>query len=179
MYRQGKFGRHLLDGDGYFFDALQSESREPFDVRVTKIDSLRGIFVSCRLDHGSAVVDAFKRVSKLSEVHDLTSEQRKFVGALYLHQRLYQAIVTVQDDQAVPRELNEKDIPAGKFAVLSVRGPIDKTFAAMLGFANDWLPGSGYRIADISVFEILAADPAIVPYEKIDRDIYIRIEPAQ
>jgi DNA gyrase inhibitor GyrI len=149
------------------------------NVRVTKMDAIRGIFVSSPLENSAAVVSAFKKVSKLADVHDLTSPQTKFIGTLYLHQRLYQAIVTIQHHQALPRGLYEKEISAGKFAVVSVTGAVEETFAGMLAFANKWLPGSGYRIADISVFEVLSADPAIVPYEKIHRDVYIRIEPAQ
>ena len=180
LYRQGNFGWRLLDSDSYFFDADNdpTEDREPLNIRVTKLDTIRGIFVSSSLNSQEGITRALKKVSQLAETHDRTSSQTKFLGALYPHQKLYQAIATVEPEQAIPRELSEKEIPAGKFATITISGPVKNTFATMRAVARQWLPASGYRIADIFGLELFSTNPAVVPYEEIERDLHIRIEPA-
>lgn len=180
MYRQWDFGWRLLDSDSYFFDTDNdlTEDRKSLNVRVTKMDAIRGIFVGSSLDDQEGITRALKKVSQLAEIYDLMSNQTKFIGALYPHQKLYQAIATVEPQQAIPRELSEKEIPAGKFASITISGPVKKTFATMREIARQWLPESGYQIADIFGIELFSAHPAIAPYEEIERDLHIRIEPA-
>lgn len=181
MFRRGVLGRHLLDTDTYFFDPEYQEisSGEPLNVRVIRTESIRGISVSCSLDNRSDIATSLRKISQLADVHDLTTERTKIIGALYPHHKLYQAIASVDPDQSVPRELSEKEIPEGKFAVITTTGPVERTFAAMREFADKWLPESGYRVADISAFELFSANPAVEPYREIQRDVHIRIEPAQ
>jgi AraC family transcriptional regulator len=180
VFRRGVLGRHLLDTDKYFFDPANQEfdSGNPLNIRVTRSDAKRGIFVSCSLDDLSGIADSLRKISQLADVHDLTTDRTKILGALYPHQKLYQAVATIDPDQPVPRKLSEKEIPGGKFAVITITGSLDKTFAAMREFASTWLPSSGYRIADIFGFEVFSTDPTLSPYEEIERDLYIRIEPA-
>lgn len=181
MFRRGVLGRHLLDTDTYFFDPEYQEisNGEPMNVRVIGTESIRGIYVSCSLDNLSEITTSLRKVSQLADVHDLTTERTKIIGALHPHQKLYQAIASVDPNQIVPRELSEKEIPEGKYAVITTVGPVERTFAAMREFAGKWLPESGYRVADISVFEIFSANPAVKRYEEIQRDVHIRIEPAE
>jgi AraC family transcriptional regulator len=180
VFRRGVLGRHLLDTDKYFFDPANQEfdSGNPLNIRVTRSDAKRGIFVSCSLDDLSGIADSLRKISQLADVHDLTTDRTKILGALYPHQKLYQAVATIDPDQPVPRKLSEKEIPGGKFAVITITGSLDKTFAAMREFTSTWLPNSGYRIADIYGFEVFSTDPTLSPYEEIERDLYIRIEPA-
>jgi AraC family transcriptional regulator len=180
MFRRGRFGRHLLDTDKYFsnLENQEVESDRPLVVRVTRSDAIRGIFINCSLDDRLSIRNSLSKISQLADIHDLTTDRTKIIGVLYPHQKLYQAIALIDPDQTVPRELSEKEIPSGKFAVVTITGSIENTFGAMREFMRRWLPNSGYRIADIFGFEIFSANPAFSPYEEMERDLYIRIEPA-
>jgi AraC family transcriptional regulator len=180
MVRREVFGRPLLDSDRYFANPDRKHATE-FDasgVRIVRIGSIRGIFVSCQLNDLGGITRSLRKIAQLAEVHDLISERTKIVGALYPHQNLYYAVASIESDQPVPRELNVREIDSGKFAVVTVTGTVEETFASMREFDRVWLPSSGYRIADIYGFETFAGDISLRPYEELKREVHIRIEPA-
>jgi AraC family transcriptional regulator len=181
MYKDGRLGRYLIDTDRYFFAAESSVSDAdgPLRVRIERLDTIRGIVAGISLDNPRGITTTFKKVWRQAEAYDLTSDETKLVGALYPHQRLYQAIATIGSNQSVPRHVNEKSILSGKFAAVATTGSVEMSFAMTRRFATEWLPDSGYRIADIFVFEMFHDNPADMPYEEMERDVYIRIEPAR
>lgn len=181
MWRQGRFGRHLLDTDE-FFAATAGEAATgeiTSRIRVEKLPALRGAFVRTSLSDVEGIERAFESVARIAGSHDLLDEQTQFVGGLYPHQKLYQAMVVVPPDRELPNSLGETSISEGKFAVIPTSGPLRKTFAVVREFTGEWLPASGYRIADIFIFELFATSPALGSYEDIDRTVHVRIEPAR
>ena len=167
----------MLDTDRYFSKDDDGSGISPV-VRVVRADAIRGIFVGTSLDDEEGIREAFRRVARLAAVHDIEGKAPRFVGVLYPHQRVYQAVATVAPEQELPQKLDVKEIAGGKFGSLSVAGGIDNNFAAMKIFTNTWLPESGYRIADISGFETFSTDPTLSNYSETTREIFIRIEPA-
>jgi DNA gyrase inhibitor GyrI len=69
------------------------------------------------------------------------------------------------------------EIRSGLFAAFTVRGGLRETNRAIHYFYQQWLPGSGYKIADIIGFEAFTESPASIPYAQLEREIHIPIEP--
>jgi AraC family transcriptional regulator len=179
-YSEGKLGKYLLDTDRYFYQARDhAVPLEPGDVRIARLEPARGVFMSCSLDTEDGMTSVWKKLSSLVEANDLVGRNTSFVGALYPHQRLYRAVATVEHDVEVPRSIERIEIEGGKFAVVSVSGPVANTFAISRSLANVWLPESGYRISNIFILEFLKTASSPAPYEEVDREIYIPIAPAR
>lgn len=68
------------------------------------------------------------------------------------------AVVAVSSHARIPVQMEAFDLPAGKYAVFIHRGPASaapRTFGHIFG---EWLPRSGYRLANRPHFEVLSAD---------------------
>ena len=72
----------------------------------------------------------------------------------------------------------EIEIKGGKFAALKVQGDLQETMKAAQFFHHQWLPESGYKIADTVVgYEVFFDGPSTMPYNKLKRELLIPIEP--
>jgi AraC family transcriptional regulator len=180
MLRNGEFGRHLLDTDIYF-SVDEAEMGEPAAIytgQVERIETIRGVFVGAPLADSDSISRAFRKVAQIAEVNELIAGDVKFVGALYPHRKLYEAIVAVSADTVIPRDIGKTEILGGKFAVITASGAMKRTFMALRSFERNWLPQSGYRIADIALFELFSAKPTETAYDDIERYIHVRVEPS-
>jgi AraC family transcriptional regulator len=158
-------------------DSTSYVSIEAVNVTIERVSGFCGIFVNAKLDDEGAIQTAFRKVVQLAETHDLLTKESKFVGVIYLHSNIYRAMVTTNSNSLIPVKLNTLDIASGKFATLdSYTNPSDR-ISGLRSFAEFWLPKSGYRIADIVGYEILAENPAQKPFNEIKKKIYIPIKP--
>src|SRR6266536_2236022 len=121
---------------------------------------------------------AFKKIIQSADAHDLLTVTSQFIGVIYPHQGLYRTVVTINPLQPIPKSLSTTEISTGKFASYKTSGNIKNTFKSIKAFAELWIPESGYRIANIFGFEILAENPLTKPYHLMEREIYIPVEPA-
>jgi len=170
----------LFDAENYHLEKQTNppEAGKFFDVEVKKTEAFYGIFTDAPLDDDEAIDAAFKKIARLARVHELLTERTRFVGVIYMHQNIYQTLATVETDCEIPKGLSRKELKPGKFALLKTTGGIRQTFKNLYAFNDRWIPESGYRIADIFGFEILSAAPDSAAYAKIERELYIPIEPA-
>jgi AraC family transcriptional regulator len=65
----------------------------------------------------------------------------------------YVAAVEVADFSALPQDFTRIRLPAQRYAVFSHAGHVSATKATFTAIFNDWLPASGYRMADAPLFE--------------------------
>ncbi len=172
-----KFRTVSIDRQVNQYQNAESVSIEPVTVIIQQASGFHGVFVNAKLDDETAIQTAFRKVAQLAETHDLLTSESKFVGVIYLHSNIYRALVTVISGLQIPKKLNVLEMPAGKFAVLdSYKNPPER-FPKLQSFAEFWLPNSGYRIADIVGYEILAENPGEKPFNEIEKQIYIPIKP--
>ncbi len=180
LYKKGDSNKQLLDTDINFTNSKLSKltNETTLKIVVKKISTIQGIFTNSTIHSENKIQDAYKKIIQLANNHDLLSSDSVFLGIIYPHQNLYRAMVTTKPHLPIIKGLHASEIPAGKYATFKVTGTIESTFKLLLEFSENWLPENGYRVSDISGFEILSENPISKPYNKIEREVYIRIEPA-
>jgi AraC family transcriptional regulator len=146
------------------------------NVTVKSISSLPGIFTNTSI-RGQEMVNGFRKSFQIAETIGVDLAGSHFIGIIYPHHDLYRAFISFNPCKAIIREENQTEIKAGRYATFKVSGEIEKTFVAMDNFYRHWLPHSGYRIANIFVFEILSQNPVNGSYREIEREVHIPIEP--
>jgi AraC family transcriptional regulator len=145
-------------------------------VTVKNINSIHGVFTNTSLkDKG--IVNCFRKSVQVAETRNIDLAGSRYVGMIYPHHDLYRAFVSFDPGAGIIMGENYTEIKSGRYATFKVSGEIEATFIALNAFYNQWLPNSGYRIADICVFEILWQNPINKAYRDIERDVYVPIEP--
>ena len=87
-------------------------------------------------------------------------------------------MIGIDTELPVPKRFNVLEIPAAKYAVLDLETGFAEGLEKLQIFVDFWLPESGYRLAGIVGYEMLAESPLDKPYSRIRKEIYIKIEPA-
>jgi AraC family transcriptional regulator len=76
----------------------------------------------------------------------------------------------------IPDGLNERRIPAGDYASTLHLGPYEQLPDTWARFMGEWLPSSGYRLADDGVsYELYLNDPSRVPKDQLRTEIRIPV----
>ena len=179
LYKKGKKGQQLLDTDRYFKNvASDKKGHKDLHVVVKRVGLISGIFVTSSLEDTQNIENAFRKITQLADVNDLLHDQSMLVGIIYPHQRSYKAMISVKHGIQPASKLFAMEIPASKYATYKIRGDLEETFRTLKIFTEQWLPGSGYRLADIWGFEILSENPANTSYSIIEREMYVPLIPA-
>lgn len=158
-------------------DSSNFDLNEVVNVTIERVSAFYGLFINTKLNDENAIQNAFRKIVQLAETHDLLTEKSNFVGVIYLHSNIYRAMVTIDSKSQISDKLNALEIPAGKFAILDSYTNSSDRIPKLKTFAEFWLPSSGYQIADIVGFEILAENPTQNPFSEIKKTIYIPIKP--
>ena len=179
LYKKGTDKKQLLDTDSNFANSKMSSklSSGSLKIVVNKINAIQGIFINTTLKGEGKIQVAYNKIVQLADTNDLLTTESSYIGIIYPHQNLYRALVTIEPHHNISKGLHVTEIVAGKYATYKVTGNIENTFKLLREFSENWLPDSGYRIADISGFEMLSENPVTKPYNEIQREVYIRIEP--
>ncbi len=180
LYKKRGEEKQLLETDNFFKNITVNKTgeRNALNVVIKKIPALQGIFLNTSLEDDIKIQTAFKKIIQSADAHDLLTVTSQFIGVIYPHQGLYRTVVTINPLQPIPKSLSTTEISTGKFASYKTSGNIKNTFKSIKAFAELWIPESGYRIANIFGFEILAENPLTKPYHLMEREIYIPVEPA-
>lgn len=176
---------NFFKSDSYFRELLSFQDPKKLNpaggkeiqVVVKKTDSIHAFFTNTTFENETKIRNAFRKSIQVAETSDGDIANLKFIGILYPHQDLYRALVTFNPVLEVSKKVNTTEIKSGRYATFYLKGTLKMTFATMRLFSDNWLPNSGYRIADICGFEILSQNPVEVQYSEIEREIYIPIEP--
>lgn len=150
---------------------------ENLKVSVKRIASLHVIFANAVLSDTEIIRAQFKKIIQVGETHDILKTDTQFIGLINPHQGLYRTAITIDSQPNIPKDVSSTVIQGGKFATYKIKGSSLQTFHSLHAFYEMWLPHSGYKIADSNGFEILSENPATLSYDKIEREIYISIEP--
>ncbi|MBS1527315.1 MAG: AraC family transcriptional regulator [Bacteroidetes bacterium] len=147
----------------------------PINIIVKNVKTLCGFFTNTSLQKRQ-VLNGFRKSVQLAETGQPGLANFQHAGVIYPHHDLYRSMV-IFDSANFKNNENYLEVKPGRYATVQVSGPIEETFKAVSNFYNTWLPGSGYKIADIFILELLADDPIRKPYEQIEREVRIPIEP--
>lgn len=83
------------------------------------------------------------------------------------------ACVTLTAQQAKEAGLEFLTLESGKHAVLTFKGPYSELEQAYEWFYGEWVPKSGYQLADRPPFEEYVNDPKTVPPSELITKIYL------
>ena len=155
------------------------------NIEVKTIRSLNVAFMDSHLGDEDAIPNAFKALNRWAEPRDLITPDTKFIGILLdmpffttYDKCRFRACITLPFGVSAPKDISSTTIPGGKYASYSMKGPIQSVFKSLMAFSHGWLDQSGYQIAEITGFELYTENPALKPYESIQRQIFIPVKPA-
>jgi len=84
--------------------------------------------------------------------------------------------VAVASGVALPNELAEHRLPAGRYAKTVHVGSYETLGDTWARFLGEWLPESGERLRDGPSYERYVNDPRTTPKERLITEIYVPIE---
>lgn len=175
FFKSAGYFKELLNFQGS--KKINQNDKSSIQVVVKKINSIHGVFTNTSMEDQNKIITSFRKSVQVAETNDIDIAHSKFIGIIYPHQDLYRALVTFNPILEISKKINITEIKSGRYATFNLRGSIKMTFEAMRLFHDNWLPNSGYRIADICGFEILSESPVGSQYHEIEREIHIPIEP--
>ena len=86
----------------------------------------------------------------------------------------YSASIVIDDDLQVNPPFSPSEIPAGKYAVLHFKGPIEDTINAQLSIYSDWLPTSGFQPDNFPMLERYLNDARVDGY--VEMEIHVKLK---
>ncbi|MDJ1499973.1 AraC family transcriptional regulator [Xanthocytophaga agilis] len=152
-------------------------SKKTLKVEIKKIAEMRGIFINAPLQDETLIQQSFKDILCFADAHDMLTSDTRMLGLIYPHQDRYGTCISISKEQAIPKNTETITISGGKYAVFKVRGGVRDTFRALQIFHDQWLPDSGYKIAELFGFEVFMSNPALVVYSRLVKEVYIPLEP--
>ena len=156
----------------------KNESNRTLAIEVKRMPSLSGICVNTTFEGVYQIQQSLKEVVKLACSYDLFSHHSKIIGIMYPHHNIYRAFVSIDPSVSVPLKLSKVELKSGKYATFKLEGCTqDAMDMASTSFYKFWLPENGYKMADTYVFEIFSENPASKPYQEIEREICVPVEP--
>lgn len=148
------------------------------DVQVKKVETIRGFYLTAPCDDMDKIQESFKQILQIAKASDLPFEDEKIYGILNPHQgNIYKTFMPIDNRQQLPRKFKVTEIKSGKYVSYKISGDIRESIRSGHFIYHHWLPQNGYKIAGIARFEVFSANPAVIPYQQLQREVYIPIEP--
>lgn len=159
------------------------ENKEPnlkskLEVRVVKIKSIFGVYLLAPFDDGKQIQQSFRNLYQKLKAKDIISNEPTFYGILSPHQgNIYKSFIELDERNIALDKFHQTEIKGGKYAVFKVKGNKQQTLKSVQYFYHYWLSNNGYRIGDVVGFEKFSGNPYEIPYEKMERELFVPIEP--
>lgn len=83
--------------------------------------------------------------------------------------------ITVGDEVMLPEGVEERRIPAGRYARMTHQGPYAGLSEAWTRLMGEWLPSSGHRVGEGHGFEVYRNTPMVATPEQLLTDLYLPI----
>lgn len=83
------------------------------------------------------------------------------------------AAIVVSENTKLPKDLDERRLPAGRYACTTHTGSyqtLADTWARLMG---EWLPKSGHRVGDGVSYEIYRNTPADTPEDELRTELFV------
>jgi AraC family transcriptional regulator len=160
------------------FVPRDSGGRE-MDVEIKHVDEQRVAAVAHRGPYNQ-INEAFEKLGNIAGPAGLFDDPAvKMVGLYYddpettpAAQLRSDAGLVVGKATKIPKGLTEQRIPAGEYASLLHVGPYEALPDVWARFMGEWLPSSGYRVADNGLsYELYLNDPSQVPKEELRTEL--------
>ena len=148
------------------------------EVRLKRVEALNGIYMITPFKNYLSIQQTFNQLLQTAKNHDLLNGGAKMLGILSPHEgNIYKAFISVENTKAIPAKYNQTKIKAGKYASFMVKGGKIETLTAAHLLFQQWLPANGYKITGAVCFECFSESPAGAPYQQLEREFFVPIEP--
>jgi AraC family transcriptional regulator len=146
-------------------------------VVIKKWDKMTGIYILSSFHDTTQIQNTFRALVKMAEANELYSKDSKLYGIISpQHGHSYMAFLQIDIGLKIPSKFNTVTIKHGKYASLTTKGKVQQTMGAVHYIFKDWLPDSGYKIADEVIgFESFSEDPSKMSYSDLTRELHIPI----
>lgn len=85
------------------------------------------------------------------------------------------AALILRDDTAIPADLTEATLPAGRYARFTLRGAYSGLPDAWARLMGEWLPHSGHRVGPGTPYEMYVNNPMTTATDQLLTDLYLPI----
>jgi AraC family transcriptional regulator len=149
------------------------------NVEIKHVDEQRVAAVRHRGPYNQ-INEAFEKLGNVAGPAGLFNDPAvQMVGLYYddpettpAEQLRSDAGLVVSRSTKIPSGLAEQRIPAGDYAVTLHVGPYEALPDVWARFMGEWLPASGYRVADDGLsYELYLNDPSQVPKEQLRTEL--------
>ena len=149
------------------------------NVEIKHVDEQRVAAVRHRGPYNQ-INEAFEKLGKLAGPAGLFDDPAVQMVGLYYddpettppEQLRSDAGLVVSKSTRIPSGLSEQRIPAGDYASTLHVGPYEALPDAWARFLGEWLPSSGYRVADDGLsYELYLNDPSQVSKEELRTEL--------
>lgn len=147
-------------------------------VVVKKSSLMKGIYLMAPIHDKTKIQKAFVELYQMTKAKELLDSNSKFYGIMspnFGHS--YMAFLSLADSNIHGIKGNFIEVGAGRFAAIKTKGGFEKTMTSVHHIFDEWLPDSGYRVANNVVgFETFDGNPTQIEYELLEREIHVPIE---
>jgi AraC family transcriptional regulator len=149
------------------------------DVEVKHVEEQRVAAVRHRGPYNQ-INEAFEKLGNIAGPAGLFNDPAVRMVGLYYddpettppEQLRSDAGLVVSKTTKLPGVLTERRIPAGEYASTLHVGPYEALPDVWARFTGEWLPSSGYRVADGGLsYELYLNDPSQVPKEQLRTEL--------
>lgn len=152
-------------------------------AKIKELKPRQVIYARSMGDYNKSASEAWDKICTYAAKHKLFGYKTEMLGVSYddpditeTEKLRYEACITINKDIAPEGEIGIKTIEGGKYAVFLHKGPYDTLNETYNAIHRQWLPGSGYKLRDIPLFEKYLNDPDKTKPEKLQTEIYIPVE---
>jgi len=130
------------------------------------------------------ITAAFERLGELVAKSSLTPEPGGLIAVFHddpdaapSAELRSDAGIVIPSGVALPPELTEHRLPAGRYARTTHIGPYELLGDAWARFIGEWLPASGHELGPGVSYEMYRNTPLEVPRDKLHTELYLPLAP--
>ena len=151
------------------------------DVQIKDMPEFRVAAVA-HVGPYNQISEAFARLGEIAARANLFGPQAAMIGIYYddpettpAAELRSDAAIVVSETTALPPEVVERRLPAGRYASTTLVGPYERLADTWARFMGEWLPRSGQRLNNGVSYELYRNTPNQVPPDKLVTELYAQL----
>lgn len=152
------------------------------DVEITNRPAVR-IAAVRHVGPYNQIPQAFEKLGAIAASHGLVGGNGMALVAIYhdipettpQDELRSDAGLVMRDDGPLPAGLEERRLPAGRYARTVHRGQYERLGDTWAQFLGEWLPAHSHRIGTGPSYEIYRNTPADVPPDRLETELYVSL----
>ena len=174
--------QYRLLGDGKF---LKHEIMETIELKpkIKTLKEKKAIYVQGIGKYSESSAYAWEKVCGFAAKNRLFGFGTELIGISHDDPTVtepekcrYEACITVTKDVKPEGEIGVRQIPGGKYAIFTMKGPYENFPKAYQFIFGKWIPGNGIELRDVPCFEKYLNDPGKTKPEKLRTEICIPVK---